>query len=70
MGAVDVGFAEYSDDFSLPVRVRLDRWEAWVAENWEPFVKARSDYELATGVVVLDDSFSHLPDAPFDPDSI
>lgn len=76
----------YVDDTSLPVRERLRRYDAWVAEFYEPWVVAKSEFEDANGVSVVDVAERHfyegvagvvfargvprLPDAPWDPESL
>jgi len=36
----------WADDFTLPIRERVLRWDAWMAKNYEPRRCAREGLEL------------------------
>lgn len=76
----------YEDDYSLPAKERLSRWDAWVERYYRPWRDAKNEYEDAHGVVVVDakwrefygdsrrvvfvNGVPEMPEAPWDEDAI
>lgn len=77
---------EFVDDVSLSGAERVARWEAWKAKYYDPWAKARDEYEEASGVIVLPadhrefyrdergfafvEGAPECPDSPWDPNEI